>query len=82
MLIHDTDFYYNETTQSVREVQYVEFDTDGRYDNQQLVAIVNLTAVDDESPPEFVVAWGNRSTHITLQDNNKLLISETPSTCR
>lgn len=66
--MHDTNFYYNETIQSVREVQYFEFDTVGHYDNQRLIAVVNLTAVDDELPPEFVVAWGNRSAYITLQD--------------
>ena len=66
--MHDTDFYYNETTQSVREQQYVDFDTIGHYDNQRLVGVVNLTAVDDELPPEFVVVWGNRSAQITLQE--------------
>ena len=32
------------------------------------MAVVNLTAVDDELPPEFVVAWGNRSAQVTLQE--------------
>ena len=65
--MHETKFFNNETSQSIRERQYVQFDTTGHYDIQQLYTRVNLTEVDGKDPPVFVVAWGNRSTHITLE---------------
>lgn len=68
--MHETEFLHNETTQSVRERQLIEFDSHGHYDIQNVYIKLNATElIDGESPPvEFEIKWGSRSKTITSQE--------------
>ncbi len=65
--MHETNFLNNETSQSVRERQLIEFESHGHYDIQAIHIELDTTLVNDSFPPEFELQWGSRSTTITLQ---------------
>lgn len=70
--MHETSFLHNETAQSIREQQHVEFDSDGYYDIQHIYLLINTSELDDDYPPLFSLSWGDRSANITaleLQSN-------------
>lgn len=62
MLIHDSDFTYDQTQQVALEIQRVEITSDGLYDIQTLSITVNLTELDSNSSPVFIVEWGGRQS--------------------
>ena len=69
MLIHETDFTYDETQQVERERQRVELSSDGLYDIQRLSLTLNTTELDSDSSPTFTVEWGGRqSDRFTFQE--------------
>ena len=68
--MHETTFFHNETTQSVRERQLIEFDSHGHYDIQNIYVMINTSLVNDSTPPEFEISWGSRSSSITFMELN------------
>ena len=62
LLIHETDFLYNDTKQVVRERQAIELSTAGMYQKQRLQFSLNMTEVDAEDPPQYIMEWGGRET--------------------
>jgi hypothetical protein len=73
VLIHESDFNYNQTQQVARERQRVELSSEGLYDIQALSVTVNTTELtlgsDDHSPLSFIVEWaGRQSDTFTFQE--------------
>ena len=68
VLMHETNFLNNETTQSVRERQLIEFESHGHYDMQCVHIELNVSSVNESSPPQFELQWGSRSSIITLEE--------------
>ena len=66
--MHDTKFYFNETQQSIRERQIIEFTSHGYYDIQNVFVQIDLALVNDSNPPLFELVWGSRSKNITLNE--------------
>ena len=73
MLMHESDFSYNQTQQVARERQRVELSSEGLYDIQALSVTVNTTELtlgsDDHPPLSFIVEWaGRQSDTFTFQE--------------
>ena len=70
MLMHESDFNYNQTQQVARERQRVELSSDGLYDIQVLSVTVNTTELPlDHSLLNFIVEWGGRQSDLfTFQE--------------
>ena len=66
--MHETQFYYNETVQSVKERQEILIHTDGHYDIQSITGQLNISQIDSTNPPVFVLQWGNRSSSISVSE--------------
>ena len=64
MLMHESDFTYDQTQQVAKERQRVELSSDGLYDIQTLSITLNTTELDSESPPTFAIEWGGRESDI------------------
>ncbi len=66
MLLDETDFSHNETQQVVREMQLIELSTAGLYEIQRLQVSLNMSEIDEMSPPMVSVEWGGRETTLSL----------------
>ena len=62
LLMHETDLLYKDTKQVVRETQTIELSTAGLYQIQRLQLSLNMTQVDEEDPPQYIMEWGGRET--------------------
>lgn len=70
VLMHESDFNYNQTQQVARERQRVELSSEGLYDIQVLSVTLNTTELTLDDPPlSFIVEWGGRqSDTFTFQE--------------
>lgn len=67
VLMHESDFNYNQTQQVARERQRVELSSEGLYDIQVLSVTLNTTEL--TMPLSFIVEWGGRqSDTFTFQE--------------
>ena len=60
--MHDTNFTYKETRQSVRESQQIELRTAGMFEVQRLEVSINISAITGDEDPMVVVEWGGRES--------------------
>ena len=68
VLLHETTLLSNETYQSVREIQLIEFNSHGHYDLQSVYVMINTSQVNDSIPPLFELSWGSRSVNISFSE--------------
>lgn len=77
-LQHTTNYRYNETIQSNRELQYIVMTTTGLYNTQELRLHLNWSAIDENSPPTFNIIWADRTSQPLAVNNISDISSEPP----